>query len=232
MGTHPWANTRRYLQNSPYYNADKITTPVLIVHGTKDDAYSDAGKFFSALRRLGKPAQLASYQDQGHVIYEWRRASAIDAAQRMVESYRKHFGRLCTTRDPNVIPCVPGEERCHSEQALQLRSGQAPRERVIPSERSESRDLHLASRPAPRRLPRRSRETHPPPSRRQRRGAAPSTVPPRGACGSLHSLRSVGMTDGVGSLSKMLVPRPAIRVRTFLRNDGPPAAPLTAARDT
>ena len=92
MGTHPWANVRRYLDNSPYYNADKITTPVLIVHGTADMAYHDAGKLFTALRRLGKPAQLASYLDQGHVISLWRRASAVDAAQRMVEFFRRHLG--------------------------------------------------------------------------------------------------------------------------------------------
>jgi dipeptidyl aminopeptidase/acylaminoacyl peptidase len=92
MGTHPWANVRRYLENSPYYNADKIFTPVLIVHGTADDAYADAGKLFAALRRLGRPAQLASYEGQGHVIYEWNRASAIDAAKRMVEFYRTHLG--------------------------------------------------------------------------------------------------------------------------------------------
>jgi dipeptidyl aminopeptidase/acylaminoacyl peptidase len=92
MGTHPWANMRRYLENSPYYNADKIFTPTLIVHGTADGAYHDAGKLFTALKRLGRPAQLASYQDQGHVIYEWRRESAIDAAQRMIEFYRRHLG--------------------------------------------------------------------------------------------------------------------------------------------
>ena len=92
MGTHPWANVRRYLENSPYYNADRISTPVLIVHGTDDMSYHDAGKFFTALRRLGKPAQLASYLDQGHVISSWRRESAIDAARRMVEFYRRHLG--------------------------------------------------------------------------------------------------------------------------------------------
>ena len=92
MGTHPWANVRRYLENSPYYGADKIFTPVLIVHGTADMAYHDAMKLFTALRRMGKPAQLASYQDQGHVISEWRRESAIDAARRMVEFYRRHLG--------------------------------------------------------------------------------------------------------------------------------------------
>lgn len=92
MGTHPWANVRRYLDNSPYYNADRITTPVLILHGTADMAYHDAGKLFTALRRLGKPAQLASYLDQGHVISLWRRASAVDAARRMLEFFRRHLG--------------------------------------------------------------------------------------------------------------------------------------------
>ncbi|MGQ0646316.1 MAG: S9 family peptidase [Gemmatimonadaceae bacterium] len=92
MGTHPWANVRRYLDNSPYYQADKIFTPLLIVHGDEDMAYHDGQKLFTALRRLDRPAQLASYAGQGHVIYEWKRASAIDAAQRMVAFYRKHLG--------------------------------------------------------------------------------------------------------------------------------------------
>jgi dipeptidyl aminopeptidase/acylaminoacyl peptidase len=92
MGTHPWANERRYLDNSPYYQADKIFTPVLIVHGTADDAYTDGQKLFAALRRLGRPAQLASYEGQGHVVSEWRLASAVDAAHRMVEFLRLHLG--------------------------------------------------------------------------------------------------------------------------------------------
>lgn len=92
MGTHPWANLRRYLDNSPYYQADRIVTPLLIVHGDDDMAYHDGQKLFAALRRLDRPAQLASYAGQGHVIYEWKRASAIDAAQRIVPFDRKHLG--------------------------------------------------------------------------------------------------------------------------------------------
>ena len=92
MGTHPWAALRRYLDNSPYYQADKIFTPLLLVHGDQDMAYHDAQKLFTALRRLDRPAQLASYAGQGHVIYEWNRPSAIDAARRMVEFYRRHLG--------------------------------------------------------------------------------------------------------------------------------------------
>lgn len=92
MGTHPWANLRRYIDNSPYYQADKIVTPLLIVHGGEDMAYHDAQKLFTALRRLERPAQLAIYAGQGHVIREWKRSSAVDAAKRMVEFYRKHLG--------------------------------------------------------------------------------------------------------------------------------------------
>jgi dipeptidyl aminopeptidase/acylaminoacyl peptidase len=50
-------------------------------------------KLFSALRRLERPAQLASYHGEGHVIWNWRRKNAEDAARRMVEFYQKHLGR-------------------------------------------------------------------------------------------------------------------------------------------
>ena len=92
MGTHPWANVMRYLENSPYYRADKIRTPLLLIHGDKDNAYHDAQKLFSALRRLDRPVQLATYGGMGHVIYEWTRPNAVDAAQRIVDFIRKHLG--------------------------------------------------------------------------------------------------------------------------------------------
>ncbi|HEX3235868.1 MAG TPA: prolyl oligopeptidase family serine peptidase [Gemmatimonadales bacterium] len=91
MGTHPWANLRRYIDNSPYYQADSIMTPLLIVHGDHDAAYHDGQKLFTALQRLGRPAEFASYAGQGHVIYEWTRAAAVDAARRMVAFYGKHL---------------------------------------------------------------------------------------------------------------------------------------------
>lgn len=91
MGTHPWANLPRYLENSPYYRADRIHTPLLIVHGDDDMAYHDGVKLFSALKRLERPAQLASYHGEGHVIWNWRRKNAADAAGRMVEFYDRHL---------------------------------------------------------------------------------------------------------------------------------------------
>jgi len=92
MGTHPWANLRRYLDNSPYYQADKIRTPLLIVHGDADMAYHDAEKLFSALRRLDRTVQLAAYHGQGHVVSSWTLPNAMDAAKRMVEFYQRYLG--------------------------------------------------------------------------------------------------------------------------------------------
>jgi dipeptidyl aminopeptidase/acylaminoacyl peptidase len=92
MGGHPWENLRRYTDNSPYYRADRIHTPLLLIHGDEDMAYHDAEKLFSALRRLNRPAQLARYEGQGHVVYEWQRASSVDAARRIVDFLRVHLG--------------------------------------------------------------------------------------------------------------------------------------------
>jgi dipeptidyl aminopeptidase/acylaminoacyl peptidase len=101
MGTHPWANITRYLENSPYYRADRIHTPLLLVHGDKDNAYHDAQKLFTALRRLDRPVQLATYGGMGHVIYEWTRPNAVDAARRIVAFVSDHLG------EPAKTPVTP-----------------------------------------------------------------------------------------------------------------------------
>jgi dipeptidyl aminopeptidase/acylaminoacyl peptidase len=90
----------RYLESSPYYRADKIHTPLLMVHGNEDTAYHDAQKLFSALRRLERPVQLATYKGMGHVIYEWTRPNSVDAARRMVEFVLKHLGDPGPEDDP------------------------------------------------------------------------------------------------------------------------------------
>ncbi len=98
MGTHPWANVTRYLENSPYYRADRIRTPLLLIHGDKDNAYHDAQKLFTALRRLDRPVQLATYAGMGHVIYEWTRPNAVDAARRIVAFVTDHLGEPSKTQ--------------------------------------------------------------------------------------------------------------------------------------
>ena len=92
MGTHPWADLRRFLANSPYYQVDKIHTPLLLIHGKKDDTcpVEGAEKMFNALKRLERTCELAIYDGEGHVPGDWSLVNAVDATQRMVDFLEKH----------------------------------------------------------------------------------------------------------------------------------------------
>ena len=61
-------------------------------------AGEQAGMGTSALRRLGRTAQLVVYEDQGHAIWEWEPKQAVDATGRMLDFLRRHLGM---GRDPS-----------------------------------------------------------------------------------------------------------------------------------
>ena len=69
VGGPPWAVPDRYVRNSPLFQADKITAPVLLAYGDLDE-YSDGqgGEMFAALYRQGKDARLLTFWGEGHVI--------------------------------------------------------------------------------------------------------------------------------------------------------------------
>jgi dipeptidyl aminopeptidase/acylaminoacyl peptidase len=92
MGTHPWQDLQRYLANSPYYQAEKIQTPLLLIHGEKDWLAKDTPKMFHALKRLGKTAELATYAGEGHVVSNWSQINASDAARRILEFLEQYMG--------------------------------------------------------------------------------------------------------------------------------------------
>lgn len=93
MGTHPWADLERYIANSPYYQADKIHTPLLLIHGEKDNACPvvEARKMFNALDRLDRNAELAIYAGEGHALGLWSVPNAVDASQRMLDFLARHL---------------------------------------------------------------------------------------------------------------------------------------------
>ncbi len=68
MGAPPWASPLQYLENSPIFWADKVTTPYLTIHNDADGAvpWTQAIEFFTALRRLGKEAYLFNYNGEDH----------------------------------------------------------------------------------------------------------------------------------------------------------------------
>ncbi|WP_430816911.1 alpha/beta hydrolase family protein [Carboxylicivirga sp. RSCT41] len=68
IGKSIWESPLRYLENSPLFTVDKITTPMLIMHNEDYGAvpFSQGVEFFIALRRLKKQAWLLNYNDADH----------------------------------------------------------------------------------------------------------------------------------------------------------------------
>jgi dipeptidyl aminopeptidase/acylaminoacyl peptidase len=74
-----------YIKNSPIINANKVVTPLLIMHNPLDEAvnFSQSIEFFVLLRSLQKKAWLLSYSNENHAISEER--NKIDYYTRMKE---------------------------------------------------------------------------------------------------------------------------------------------------
>lgn len=70
IGKNLWEDQAAYLRNSPIFNADKITSPLLIFHNDKDGAvaFTQGLDLFLAMRRLQKPAWLLNYKGEGHTL--------------------------------------------------------------------------------------------------------------------------------------------------------------------
>ena len=68
IGGSIWEKPLNYLENSPLFWANKINTPMLIMHNEDDGAvpFSQGVEFFIALRRLRKPAWLLNYNEADH----------------------------------------------------------------------------------------------------------------------------------------------------------------------
>ena len=88
-------------ENSPYYLADKIYTPLLLLHGEVDTTCPviEARKMFTALKRLKREAELAIYPGQGHVMHEWNQASSLDGSIRVVSFFNKYLFNHNTVKD-------------------------------------------------------------------------------------------------------------------------------------
>jgi len=104
MGGSLWEYRERYLENSPIFYLDRVKTPLLIIHGTKDDAvpYPLADEVFTGLRRLGKRVDYARYTGEGHWEGAWGRANQIDALNRTIGWFDRYLKGDVTAAD------VPG----------------------------------------------------------------------------------------------------------------------------
>lgn len=70
MGHSPWERQDLYIENTPFLQAHKVATPLLLVHGSLDDAvpFQQSLEMFTALRRLHKPVWLLEYTNEDHTL--------------------------------------------------------------------------------------------------------------------------------------------------------------------
>jgi dienelactone hydrolase len=88
MGKSLWDVPESYIKNSPIFNIQRVSTPVLIMHTKKDGSaasYKDAQQFFTGLRRMGKKAWMLVYSDGNHGI--WKKEEVNDFSVRMMQFF-------------------------------------------------------------------------------------------------------------------------------------------------
>ena len=63
IGATLWEAPMRYIENSPVFMADRVKTPLLMIHNDQDDAvpWYQGIEYYLALRRLGKECYLLNY---------------------------------------------------------------------------------------------------------------------------------------------------------------------------
>ena len=84
IGGSLWEVRERYIENSPLFYLDKVTTPVLIVQGSSDRTTPphQSEETFVALRRLGKEVEYARYEGEDHGF--WFYPNRVDYCNRVI----------------------------------------------------------------------------------------------------------------------------------------------------
>jgi dipeptidyl aminopeptidase/acylaminoacyl peptidase len=87
IGGTLWQAPLLYIENSPIFAANRVSTPLMMIHNDADDAvpWYQGIEYFLALRRLGKEVYMFSYNGEPHGL--WRRANQKDYSVRLQQFF-------------------------------------------------------------------------------------------------------------------------------------------------
>jgi dipeptidyl aminopeptidase/acylaminoacyl peptidase len=73
--SYPWNNRELYVEQSPLFNADKIKTPLLLLHGLEDTnvPVGESFQMYTALKILGRPVEFIRVKGENHRIATYNR---------------------------------------------------------------------------------------------------------------------------------------------------------------
>lgn len=81
-GSYPWNNPDLYVKQSPLFSADKVNTPLLLLHGTVDTnvPIGESIQMYNALKLLGKEVEFIQVEGENHAIYDYDKRIAWNNA--------------------------------------------------------------------------------------------------------------------------------------------------------
>jgi dipeptidyl aminopeptidase/acylaminoacyl peptidase len=87
IGGNLWESTMLYIQNSPVFQANRVQTPLMMLHNDQDDAvpWYQGIEYYLALRRLNKEVYLWVYNGEPHGLR--RRPNMKDYTVRMQQFF-------------------------------------------------------------------------------------------------------------------------------------------------
>lgn len=90
IGGSLWDKPMQFLENSPVFRADRVQTPLLMIHNDEDDAvpWYQGIEYFLALRRLNKEVYMFTYNGEKHGLR--KRINQKDYTRRLQEFF-DHF---------------------------------------------------------------------------------------------------------------------------------------------
>ncbi len=73
--SYPWSHKDLYVNQSPLFNAEKINTPILFLHGDADVnvPVGESIQMYTALKLLGKETAMVLVKDQDHHILDYNK---------------------------------------------------------------------------------------------------------------------------------------------------------------
>ena len=81
--SYPWSHRQLYVDQSPLFRADKIHTPLLLLHGNADTNVPliESLQMFTALKLLGRDVALVEVEGENHHILEYNKKEKWLATQ-------------------------------------------------------------------------------------------------------------------------------------------------------
>jgi dipeptidyl aminopeptidase/acylaminoacyl peptidase len=87
----PWEDPATYVRQTPLFQADKITTPILLAVGDKETVVLATIEMYNALRFLKRDVTLLRYTTEGH---GFSGSAEEDFTRRIAEFFQMHIGNM------------------------------------------------------------------------------------------------------------------------------------------